>query len=217
MEINAYKKLYMNDMINCLANMFDYAINVCYQEPNMIAELFVSLGVAEQFERGNPAFISGKSGEEIARIILKDVYQEEIFPVNFIREGKTPEYWAGWALAQYQHITSKRYKDIFSYVTLKDIISMYSVYHEMDVSHFFELMDEKCSNINRDTKLKQIRESRNVSQSELSKLSGVSIRSIQLYEQKVNDIDKAQAQTLYKLARILGCNIEDLLENPESK
>ena len=31
--------------------------------------LFVSSKVAEQFERGNPAFISGKSGEEIARII----------------------------------------------------------------------------------------------------------------------------------------------------
>ena len=27
-------------------------------------------------------------------------------------------------------------------------------------------------------------------------------------------IGKAQAQTLYKLTRVLGCNIEDLLENP---
>ena len=34
------------------------------------------------------------------------------------------------------------------------------------------------------------------------------------WEQKVNDIDKAQAQTLYKLSRVLGCDIEDLLENP---
>ena len=33
--------------------------------------------------------------------------------------------------------------------------------------------------------------------------------------QKVNDIDKAQARTLYKLSKVLGCSIEDLLENPE--
>lgn len=32
-------------------------------------------------------------------------------------------------------------------------------------------------------------------------------------EQKGNDIDKAQSGTLYKLSRVLGRNIEDLLEN----
>ena len=31
----------------------------------------------------------------------------------------------------------------------------------------------------------------------------------------LNDIDKAQVRTLYKLSRVLGCSIEDLLENPE--
>ena len=65
-----------------------------------------------------------------------------------------------------------------------------------------------------DTKLKQIRESRGISQTELAEMSGVKLRSIQMYEQKVNDIDKAQSQTLYKLSRVLGCGIEDLLENP---
>ena len=63
--------------------------------------------------------------------------------------------------------------------------------------------------------LKTIRENRGISQVELAALSGVKLRSIQMYEQKVNDIDKAQARTLYKLSRVLGCSIEDLLENPE--
>lgn len=44
--------------------------------------------------------------------------------------------------------------------------------------------------------------------------SGVNLRNIQMYEQRGNDIDKAQAQILYKLSRVLGCSIEDLLENP---
>jgi hypothetical protein len=35
-----------------------------------------------------------------------------------------------------------------------------------------------------------------------------------MYEQRGNDIDKAQAKILYKLSRVLGCSIEDLLENP---
>lgn len=37
---------------------------------------------------------------------------------------------------------------------------------------------------------------------------------IQMYEQRINDIDKAQAQTVYKLSRVIGCSVEDLLENP---
>ncbi len=44
---------------------------------------------------------------------------------------------------------------------------------------------------------------------------GVKLHSIQMYEQKINDIDKAQAGTVYKLSRILGCTVEDLLENPQ--
>lgn len=54
-----------------------------------------------------------------------------------------------------------------------------------------------------------------MSGTELSKLSGVKLRSIQMYEQRVNSIDKAQAGTVYKLSRVLGCTVEDLLESPE--
>ena len=47
---------------------------------------------------------------------------------------------------------------------------------------------------------------------ELSKLADVELRSIQMYEQRRNNINKAQVETIYKLATVLDCNIEDLLE-----
>ena len=50
------------------------------------------------------------------------------------------------------------------------------------------------------------------SQPELSRLSGVNIRNIQLYEQGVQDINRASASTLASLARPLACTIEDLME-----
>ena len=52
------------------------------------------------------------------------------------------------------------------------------------------------------------------SQFELADQSGINIRNIQMYEQRINNIDKAQAHTIYKLSRVLGCDMEDLLENP---
>lgn len=97
---------------------------------------------------------------------------------------------------------------------LSGIIQMYSVYHEMDISKYIEAMEAKCSEPLQESKLKVMRESRGLSQSELAKESGVKLRNIQMYEQRINDIDRAQAQTVYKLARVIGCNVEDLLENP---
>lgn len=215
MTIRAYNELYLNDAIKSLANAFDYAINVCKLDPDWFMKLFVQSNISVQFERGNPAIISGKSGEELVRDILSEVYPNEKLPAPTFSEGRTPEYWAGWALAQYQWTSAKRFKDIFERIPLSEIIAMYPTYHEMDISRFNESMDKRYSEVVTETKLRKIRESRQLSQGELAKLSGVNIRSIQLYEQRVNDIDKAQAQTLYKLSRALGCNVEDLLENPE--
>ena len=56
-----------------------------------------------------------------------------------------------------------------------------------------------------------------LSQSELAKKSRVSIRSIQMYEQRQNDIDKAQGHTLYKLSMALGFDIDYLLERPNKE
>lgn len=36
--------------------------------------------------------------------------------------------------------------------------------------------------------------------------------SIQMYEQRKININKAQAESLFRIASVLGCNIEDLLE-----
>ena len=60
--------------------------------------------------------------------------------------------------------------------------------------------------------LKKIREAVGFSQSNLADKSGVSVRMIQHYEQGVKDISNAQLGTVYKLAKALKVNIEDLIE-----
>ena len=64
-----------------------------------------------------------------------------------------------------------------------------------------------------ETKLKHIRTAKGYSQKQLAELSGVSLRSIQMYEQRNKDINKAQSDSLFRLSKILGCAMEDLLEN----
>ena len=51
-----------------------------------------------------------------------------------------------------------------------------------------------------------------MSQSQLAKVSGVNVRMIQNYEQGYKDINKASVITVYKLAKALNINTEDLIE-----
>ncbi|WP_448916117.1 hypothetical protein [Eubacterium ramulus] len=46
----------------------------------------------------------------------------------------------------------------------------------------------------------------------LSVVSRTSLRMVQLYEQRKQDIRKAEAQTLVNLSWVLGCGVEDLFE-----
>ena len=62
------------------------------------------------------------------------------------------------------------------------------------------------------SKLAQIRQENGLSQSELSKKAGVNQSMIQFYEQGVKDINKAQAQTVKKLAQAIGCAMEELID-----
>lgn len=45
-----------------------------------------------------------------------------------------------------------------------------------------------------------------------AKASGVSVRSIQLFEQRKENINNAQYNRLSGIAKVLGCEVEDLLE-----
>ena len=63
--------------------------------------------------------------------------------------------------------------------------------------------------------LKKIREESGLSQGKLAKAAGIGLKSLQFYEQGLRDINKAQALTIYRLAKTLGCQMEDLIEPPE--
>jgi len=211
---HAYNELYLNDAKKHLGTMFDYAVNDCKYDIDWTMELFLKSGYAKQFETGSPAVVSGRSGVELARDIVYHVYRENLLIEAVQPIDKTPQYWAGWVLASYQWYSGYRFKDIFEEVKMSEIVNMYPIFHEMDIRQFYDVMDEKMKTIAQETRLKKCREAAGLSQAELAAKSGVSLRSIQMYEQRHNDIDKGQAHTLYKLSAAIGCSIEDLLEVP---
>ena len=215
--MKAYSKHYLNDAKNNLATCFDYAINDCLINPDTFMFMFVNSKYEKLFSKGNPCVISGMSGIELARNIIQESTQINAFFEQSSSLNRSKEFWAGYYLAEYQWYTGKSFKNIFYRLTLSEIIDMYHPYHEMDITKFIEALNKKIHNKKFESRLKTIRLAKGLSQSILAKKSGVSLRSIQMYEQKQNDIDKAQVNTLYRLSCVLNCSIEDLLENVDEK
>ena len=212
MAIRAYDELYLPGAQNILGHAVDFAVMTLAVEPNFFGNALAVSESAKQFSEGNPRYIAGMNGCELARSILDDVgvaYQESADEMFL---DKSPEYWAGWALAYYQWSTALSFMEILRATSLDDIILMYPLYHEMDLSHFVEQMDRLMKDAFPQTRLRERRSNCGMSQSELAAEADVPLRQIQLFEQGQRDINKTSAITLLKLSKALHCRMEDLLE-----
>ena len=212
---HAYDESYLDSVMNNIGDMLDYAVNDCGYDADDFFNLFILSGVSAEIEAGNPKFLAGLSGPELFNEILLRTKQPEpsIAPAQSLE--KSSAYWAGWILSWYQWHSGKRFSTLAGDgLSISKVLSLYPTLHEADESKFAEIADGllQRSSVCRDTQLKRIRRARGFSQKELAHASGVSLRAIQLYEQRQNDVNKAQASTLLSLAKALGCNVEDLME-----
>ena len=175
---------------------------------------FISSGIASKFENGNPKYVAGMSGVELADAVLAAVNMQSERHHQPHLSSKGREYWAGWILAYYQWESNRRFSDMVEYgLTLSVVMSLY-ILHEADVSKFVESADEiiQRNKGSRKSKLQLTRKARGLTQQQLSEASGVSLRMIQLYEQKQYELAKAQAGIVLDLAKVLGCDAADLIQ-----
>ena len=210
--IRAYHKVYLEKARNNLGRMLDFATYDLGYDPCTFFDLFMNSGLAKRFEKGEFKVTVGMSGIELAYWVLELTEHQVEDQQPRYSADRSPEYWAGWALAYYQWETAMPFQDILECVPLDDIIRMYSPYHEMDIRQFCDRMNDLYRTANPETKLKQIRQRAGLSQRELAEQSGVPVRTIQQYEQRQKSINKAQAEYLMMLANALKCKAEDLIE-----
>ena len=208
----AYQEIYLSNAQAALGDAFDYAVNTCSIPGGDFVKLFCGSSLSRRMENGEPSLLSGKSGIEIAIEVIAETTGKQLEAIPTERMERSAEYWIGWAVAYYQWYSARRYSDIFKVLSYEDLQKMYYTLHEADITKFVDIVDERLREYFKDTNLKRIRTAYGCTQAELAKLSGVTLRSIQMYEQRRKDINKASAETLYNIAKVLGCTIEDLIE-----
>ena len=209
---HAYQEIYLSKAQSVLGDAFDYALNICNLSGSDFVKLFVASSVSKRMENGEPAYLAGKSGIEIVVEIIAETMGKELPIEPHENFGRSREYWIGWAVAYYQWYSSRKYSDIFKVVSFEDLQKMYYTLHEADISKFVDIVDARMKDYFPETNLKRIRTAYGCTQTELAQRSNVNLRSIQMYEQRNKDINKASVDTVYRLAKVLGCTIEDLIE-----
>ena len=212
MMTHAYQEIYLNKAQSLLGDAFNYAINTCDIPGDVFVKYFVISTISKRMENGEPLYLSGKSGIEVAIDIVSETTGQILETAPEADFGRSVEYWIGWAVAYYQWYSGRKYSEIFNAVSFDELQKMYYTLHEADITKFVDVMEMLLVEHFPDTNLKRIRNIYGYSQSELSKRSGVGLRSIQMYEQRNKDINKANADTVYRLAKALGCTMEDLIE-----
>lgn len=212
--IRAYRETLLNKAQKALGEAFDYAENFCGVSADDFALFFAFSEVGYSFSKGESKYVLGKSGPEIVMDVLDIVfecpYSKEYKIYNPSSYSET--YWAGWVIAFYQWWTAKSFKEIFSAITFSQIKKLYYPFHEADVTKVVDILNQIIKKDNIQLNLKKLRLQSGLTQNELAKQSGVSLRSIQMYEQGHKDINKANADAIYRLSKTLNCSMEDLYQ-----
>lgn len=139
--MRAYIEPYLKDVMRNLGVMSHICINEYGLSPKQFSALFANSHVAEQISMGNPRYLTGMSGKEMADMLIES--SAEINPklTSSITYQVSPEYWAGWVMAYYQWYTAKSFNQMYADgQTFENILIMYHPMHEADLAKIVEAM-----------------------------------------------------------------------------
>ena len=137
----AYKKTYLNGAMRNLAVMMDCGVRKYGYPIGEFYDKFLSSDVSRQFAKGNPRYLVGMSGAEVADMGVGSSGQS-ISNANDGTYNVGPEYWAGWVLAYYQWRSRRSF--LFMHkkcLSIDKVMSMYHPLHEADLSKFSIVAD----------------------------------------------------------------------------
>ncbi len=211
---HAYSEYYIENAQRVLAQMLHYAVYDLKMDYDPYILLFLQSGVADQFEKGNPRYVVGMSGPELADEVIRRVTGHGCPSAGEPYYDRSDAYWTGYTLAWYQWNCGCSFRSLFSEVPCSVIADMYSKYHEMDLLHAADEIDRlrRLSAYGDRLGLKRRRELAGLSQRGLAEASGVPLRTIQQYEQGQKDIRRAAFETVCRMAAALHCRPEECVE-----
>ena len=137
----AYKKTYLSSAMRNLAVMMDCGVRKYGYSIEEFYNKFLASDVSRQFASGNPRYLVGMSGAELADCVV-EVSGGTVLNENNGTYTVGPEYWAGWALAYYQWLSCRSFTYMLEKgLGINKVVAMYYPLHEADLSKFANAAD----------------------------------------------------------------------------
>lgn len=206
----AYQKSKLSDAQYLIGDYFNIAINSYSLTPEKAYKKFLVSRYSQLIQKGNTSVILGKTGYELFYDVMNETSQTKFEMKRMKLSVNTKEEWAGWILVYLQWSTARSFDNIYEILPFDKVIKMYYPYHEMDERNFVEDVTKKY--FLKETNLRRVRKRNNLTQRDLALKAQVSIRTIQMLEQRQNDINQTKSINLFNIAKALSCTMENLLE-----
>lgn len=207
--IHAYDEMYVEGAMIRLGDMLEYACLDCGYNPDEFWKMFLISGLARRMELGDVSIVAGKSGPEIAYVIMSEVDKCEIFLEPTWREDRSDLYWCGWVLAYFQWYRNVSFKQIWEQVSIRMLQKMYVTLHEADIMKAVDVLTELIEPARKNT-VRNLRLVKGLTQQELADEAHMTLSQLQRIEYGERKVENMTLKTALALAKALGVEVEEL-------
>ena len=192
--------------------MFSLCVDALGMSGERAAQLFVGSGMARQIELLNAPMIMGKNElDQLEWMLWRCGIEADLDNLDYVLAGTAC--WVGEVLFTFHAETGMPFKRILSRVSYDDIEALQLRCVEWDPQATVrELLIPMYVDRADPNPLRTMRLRHGLTQNELAGAAGISLRTLQQYEQGTKDVSRAAAVTVLKLAHVLGCEVEDLVD-----
>lgn len=135
----AYNKQYLPHAMRNLGVMMDCGVNKYHIPLEVFYQQFLDSDVSRLFAQGNPRYLVGLSGAELADRVVEQA-GKAILKTNDGTYQTNDIYWTGWALAYFQWKADRSFSHLNKRgLDITTINQLYHPLHEADLSKFAEV------------------------------------------------------------------------------
>ncbi len=207
--IRAYDEMYVEGAMARLGDMLEYACLDCGYDPDCFWKMFIHSGFSRKFEIGDVSIVAGKSGPELAYMVLYAEDHKHQYPAPAWREERSDLYWCGWVLAYFQWYENLTFSDIWKSISIRMLQKMYPALHEADIQKAVETMAQMIKPVTKSS-LQSLRLTRRLTQQELADRAHMTVSQLQRIEYGERKIENLSLKTAKALAKALGVEVEEL-------
>lgn len=193
----------IQDIRDTFARYFVIAINN-KMHPAAFTDYLINSKYVMEIEKGNLFEISDISVEEgYHSIVGNNIAKDDSFGIY------NDAYWCGHCYFELFLTLHKPFSYLFLKLPLAEMLDLYKVYHEMDISQLEEYFHDREKE---ETILRLLCKRHRCSINKLSKATGISVNTLNKYRSSDKSLYSASFQNIYRISKYLDTPISLFVE-----